>query len=90
LPFSELLGHNRIKITGIYPPIQIPIHFIGQGFVTLDEKGEENPISKMIIPILGVGAEMERKLIKEGQLEGIAIAKLQNTDLGRKPGTKED
>ena len=44
----------------------------------------------MIIHILGVGAEMERKLIKEGQLEGIAIAKLQNTDLGRKPGTKED
>jgi DNA invertase Pin-like site-specific DNA recombinase len=35
-------------------------------------------------------AEMERKLIKERQLEGIAIAKLQNKYLGRKPGSKED
>jgi DNA invertase Pin-like site-specific DNA recombinase len=44
----------------------------------------------MIISILGVVAEMERKLIKERQLEGIAIAKLQNKYLGRKPGSKED
>ena len=69
---------------------KVPIHFISQGLVTLDEKGEENPISKMIISILGVVAEMERKLIKERQLEGIAIAKLQKKYLGRKPGTKED
>ena len=44
----------------------------------------------MIISILGVVAEMERKLIKERQLEGIAIAKLQNKYLGRKPGSRED
>ena len=69
---------------------KVPIHFVSQGLYTLDDKGEENPISKMIISILGVVAEMERKLIKERQLEGIAIAKLQKKYLGRKEGTKED
>jgi DNA invertase Pin-like site-specific DNA recombinase len=45
---------------------KVPIHFISQGLVTLDDKGEENPISKMIISILGVVAEMERKLSRRG------------------------
>jgi DNA invertase Pin-like site-specific DNA recombinase len=37
---------------------------------------KENPISKMIISILGIVAEMERKQIKERQREGIELAKL--------------
>lgn len=69
---------------------KIPIHFISQGLSTLDENGDENPIAKMIISILGVVAEMERKLILERQLEGIAIAKMKNTYTGRKKGTTED
>jgi len=69
---------------------KIPIHFIQQGLSTLDENGDENPISKMMISILGVVAEMERKLILERQLEGIAIAKMKNVYTGRKKGTKED
>lgn len=69
---------------------KIPIHFVQQGLSTLDENGDENPIAKMIISILGVVAEMERKLILERQLEGIAIAKMKNTYTGRKKGTKED
>ena len=44
----------------------------------------------MMISILGVVAEMERKLILERQLEGIAIAKMKNVYTGRKKGTKED
>lgn len=69
---------------------KIPIHFISQGLSTLDEKGNENPIAKMMISILGVVAEMEKKLILERQLEGIAIAKMKNIYTGRKKGTKED
>lgn len=69
---------------------KIPIHFIQQGLSTLDENGDENPIAKMMISILGVVAEMERKLILERQLEGIAIAKMKNIYTGRKKGTKED
>lgn len=69
---------------------KVPIHFVSQGLITLDEKGEENSISKMIISILGVVAEMEKKLIKERQMEGIALAKLQKKFTGRKSGTFED
>jgi DNA invertase Pin-like site-specific DNA recombinase len=69
---------------------KIPVHFVSQGLSTLDENGIENPIAKMIISILGVVGEMERKLILERQREGIELAKLQNKFLGRKKGTKED
>ena len=64
----------------------IPVNFLSQGLCTLNEDKEENPISKMIISILGVVAEMERKLSKERQREGIELAKLDPTKyLGRKP-----
>ena len=43
---------------------KIPIHFISQGLRTIDDSGEENPISKMVFSILVVVAEMERKLIR--------------------------
>ena len=69
----------------------IPVNFLSQGLCTLNEDKEENPISKMIISILGVVAEMERKLSKERQREGIELAKLDQTKyLGRKPGSNED
>lgn len=70
---------------------KIPVTFISQGLCTLDENGNENPISKMIISILGVVAEMERKLSKERQREGIELAKLDSSKyLGRKRGSKEN
>lgn len=70
---------------------KIPVKFINQGLCTIHDNGDENPISKMVISILGVVAEMERKLTLERQKEGVAIAKLKgNVYLGRKPNTKED
>ena len=68
---------------------QIAIHFISQGLTTLDPKGKENPISKLIISILGIVGEMERVQIKERQIEGIRIAKLKNAYTGRKKGSNE-
>jgi DNA invertase Pin-like site-specific DNA recombinase len=68
----------------------ICIHFIAQGLRTLDENEKENPIATMIISILGVVAQMERSQLKQRQIEGIRISKLQNKFLGRKPDTKED
>jgi len=69
---------------------QIPIKFLSQGLTTLDANGKENPISKMIISILGIVAEMERNQIKERQLEGIKLAKLRGIYKGRFKGSKED
>jgi DNA invertase Pin-like site-specific DNA recombinase len=68
----------------------ICIHFVSQGLRTLQAGGQENPISKMVISILGVVGEMERSQIKERQLEGIKIAKLKGVYLGRKTGTREN
>lgn len=67
----------------------IKINFISQGLTTLDENGKENPISKMMISILGIVGEMEKVQIKERQLEGIRIAKLKGAYNGRKLGSKE-
>lgn len=69
---------------------KIPIVFISQGLRTLDENNQENPISKMMISVLGIVGEMERTQIRERQREGIRIAKLKGTYLGRKEGSKED
>jgi DNA invertase Pin-like site-specific DNA recombinase len=69
---------------------KIPIHFISQGLSTIDKDGNENAITKMIISILGVVGEMERKQIRERQMEGIRIAKMKGKFLGRQKGSKED
>ena len=69
---------------------KICIHFVSQGLSTLQPDGSENSITKMIISILGTIAEVEKKISRERQLEGIAIARLQNKYTGRAKGTSED
>lgn len=68
----------------------ICIQFISQGLSTLDPNGKENPISKMMISILGVVGEMERTQIRERQIEGIKLAKLRGVYKGRVAGSRED
>ena len=68
---------------------KIKIHFVSQGLTTLDHNGKENPISKMMISILGIVGEMEKVQIKERQIEGIRIAKLKGTYTGRRTGSNE-
>jgi DNA invertase Pin-like site-specific DNA recombinase len=88
----DRLGRDlRDIINTIYYFVEkkILINFISQGLTTLDENGKENPISKMMISILGIVGEMERVQIKERQLEGIKIAKLKGAYTGRKKGSKE-
>ncbi|WP_295720503.1 recombinase family protein [Mucilaginibacter sp.] len=68
---------------------KITITFISQGLTTLNADGLSNPISKMVISMLGVVGEIERVQIKERQLEGIRIAKLKGSYTGRKIGSKE-
>ena len=68
----------------------IKIHFIQQGLITLDDDGKENPISKMIISILGTISEIGRSQILETQRAGIELAKLRGVYKGRVHGSKED
>jgi DNA invertase Pin-like site-specific DNA recombinase len=47
--------------------------------------GEDSPMSKLMLSVMGAFAEFERSLIKERQREGIAIAKTKGVYAGRKP-----
>ena len=69
---------------------KISIYFVSQGLKTLNEKGEENAVAKMVYSILGVVAEMEKQNIHERIREGIAIAKALGKYKGRNKGTTED
>ncbi len=89
----DRLGRDLLDILNTIQKLSesgIRIHFIQQGLVSLDEEGKENPISKMIISILGIVAEMERKQIRERQREGIELAKIRGVYKGRANGSKED
>ena len=46
--------------------------------------GDLNPMSKLLLSLLGAVAEFERSIIRERQREGIAIARQKNTYKGRK------
>jgi DNA invertase Pin-like site-specific DNA recombinase len=89
----DRLGRNLRDILNslhILTKKQIQVYFISQSLKTLNDDGTENPISKLIISTLGIVAEMNRNQIKENQMQGIQIAKLQGKFKGRITGTKED
>ena len=46
--------------------------------------GEDSPMANLLLSVMGAFAEFERALIKERQLEGIAIAKQKGVYKGRK------
>ena len=64
--------------------------FCFSGIKDSGQKGEENPIAKMVYAILGVVPEMEKRNINERTREGVAIAKALGKYTGRKNGSKED
>lgn len=47
--------------------------------------GEDNAMSTLLLSVMGAFAEFERALIRERQLEGIALAKQRGAFKGRKP-----
>jgi len=56
-------------------------------FVTeqLTFTAEDSPMATLLLSVLGAFAEFERALIRERQLEGIALAKARGAYTGRKP-----
>ncbi len=46
--------------------------------------GEDSPMANLLLSVMGAFAEFERALIKERQMEGIAIAKKRGAYRGRK------
>lgn len=52
--------------------------------------GEDSPMSNLLLSVMGVFAEFERALIRERQMEGIAIAKKNGKYKGRKKSLSSD
>ena len=52
--------------------------------------GEDSAMSKLLLSMMGAFAEFERSIIRERQLEGIALAKKKGVYTGRKPSMNEE
>jgi DNA invertase Pin-like site-specific DNA recombinase len=52
--------------------------------------GDDSPMSNLLLSMMGAVAEFERDLIKERQMEGIAIAKNKGVYKGRKPALQQE
>ena len=62
------------------------VSFIKEG---LTFTGEDSPMSTLLLSVMGAFAEFERALIKERQMEGIALAKQRGAYKGRKPSLNQ-
>ncbi len=60
---------------------QAKISFIKENLIFT---GEDSPLSNLLLSVMGAFAEFERSLIRERQLEGIALAKQRGAYKGRK------
>ena len=60
----------------------VTIEFVKEG---LTFTGEDSPMSKLMLSVMGAFSEFERSLIRERQQEGIVIAKKRGAYHGRKP-----
>jgi len=66
---------------------KIKIEFLKEGLIFT---GEDAPMSKLLLSVMGAFAEFERSLIRERQREGIALAKKKGLYKGRKPSLSEE
>ena len=60
----------------------IKVQFIKENLIFT---GEDSAMSQLLLSVMGAFAEFERKIIKERQMEGIALAKQRGAYKGRKP-----
>jgi DNA invertase Pin-like site-specific DNA recombinase len=76
LNFVELLHEKGIAL------------YIQQFNMLTLENGKENPIAKMLLQMLSIGAEMENNQRKIRQIEGIKLAKMKLVYKGRIKGAR--
>ena len=92
LLLSELsrLGRNVRKILDVTDDLTkagINIHILDLNIDTLLPDGKENPMAKMLLTVLGLGAEIERKNIVSRLNSGRKLAIDSGVQLGRPVGS---
>ena len=60
----------------------VSLRFVKENLVF---NGEDSPMSNLLLSVMGAFAEFERALIRERQMEGVALAKKKGKFKGRKP-----
>lgn len=60
---------------------EVKVHFIKENLIFT---GEDSPMSNLLLSVMGAFAEFERSIIRERQMEGIALAKKRGVYKGRK------
>ena len=81
----DRLARNLDDLRGIVQTLTgkgVKVQFLKEGLLF---SGEENPMSRLLLSVMGAFAEFERELILERQREGIAIAKQKGLYKGRTP-----
>ena len=92
LLLSELsrLGRSVRKILDVTDDLTkagINIHILDLNIDTLFPDGKENPVAKMLLTVLGLGAEIERKNIVSRLNSGRQLAIEKGVQLGRPVGS---
>lgn len=85
----DRLGRNLLDILHtieLFTRNGINLKSLKEGFTTLLDNGEENPMAKLVISVMASIGEMERNRIKTRTAEGVAIAKALGKFTGRKIG----
>lgn len=67
----------------------VNIHVLDINLDTLTKDGKENPVSDVMITVLGLGAQIERKQILGRLNSGRQNAIKNGVQMGRKPGSKK-
>lgn len=88
----DRLGRNLIDILhtiDLFTKNKINLKSIKEGFTTLLDNGDVNPMAQLVISCMGSIAEMNRNQIKMRALEGIKVAQALGKYQGRKVGATQ-
>lgn len=88
----DRLGRNLIDILhtiDLFTKNKINLKSIKEGFTTLLDNGDVNPMAQLVISCMGSIAEMNRNQIKQRAQEGIRVAQALGKYQGRKVGATQ-
>lgn len=84
------LGRSTVEILKAVEALTaagVNVYVLDIDLSTLDGEGKENPVAKMVLTVLALGAEMERKLILGRLNSGRELAKKKGVRMGRPKGS---
>ena len=87
------LGRSTVEVLKAVEDLTaagVNVFILDLNLSTLDEEGRENPVAKMVLTVLALGAEMERKLILGRLNSGRELAKKRGIRMGRPKGATDD